>query len=122
MILRALLVVLLAVASVATAAAQCRVGASFEHALAGAGQHHNAMGHHGKGDGAKAPRVCDTMVQATAPHAPAVAPSLTSIAVATMVVATELPRPLSTMRRAHRPPDRSRHFKDIYARTGRLLV
>ncbi len=119
MILRALLVAWLTVAFVATAWAQCGVGASFEHAVSPARHDHMSMGHHAK----HAPRACDAMVQATAPQAPAVAPSLTSVAVPMSVVAAVLQDPLLVaVRRAERPPDRSRRFKDTYARTGRLLV
>ena len=126
MILRALLAALLAVASIASAWAQCRVGASFEHAMSRAGEHAGMMDHHhGKGDcGEPVPRACDAMVQAGTPHAPAVSPPTISVVVAFTPVATAaLPRaPLAQLRRLDRPPDRAARFKDIYAKTGRLLV
>jgi hypothetical protein len=123
MLLRVLLAVVLALASVASAAAQCHVGVSFERAVQDT-SHHAAMGHHEPGDGAQsAPRACDTMVQTSAPQAPNVAPALVSIGlVATLAAVPELVPPRLAAWRADRPPDRSRSFKDIFAKTHRLLV
>jgi len=124
-ILRALLVGLLTVAFSATAWARCCVGLSFEAALSHAAMdHHSSMDHDAQGDcGSSEPRACDAMVQATAPQAPAVAPLLVSHGVFPIVVTGALSHPvLFAVRRTDRPPDRTRRFRDFYARTGRLLV
>jgi hypothetical protein len=125
MMLRALLAALLTVALSATGWANCCVGLSFEAALShrGTAHHHGSSDHHDKGDcGKSTPRACDAMVQASAPQGPAMAPVLSSHAVVPIVV-TRTPDPvLFSIRRSDRPPDRGQRFRDIYARTGRLLV
>lgn len=118
---RVLLVGLLTIAFTVTAWVPCHVGKSFEAALS----HAATTGHHDDGDQEKpAPRACDAMVQATAPEAPAAASPLVPQAASPIIVIAAAAANTTFVfgRRTERPPDRALSFRDIYAKTGRLLV
>lgn len=124
-IFRALLVGLLTVAFTVTAWAHCCVGLGFEAALSHAAQvQHGTIDHDDEGDcGKSKARVCDAMVQASAPQAPVIAPSLLPHAASPIFVASESSAPVFVVDAGTDPPPlRAQRFKDIYAKTGRLLV
>ena len=126
-VFRILLVALLTVAFTVTAWAHCCVGLGFDAALSHAANDRHASIEHGHGDegdcGKSEARTCDAMVQAGAPQAPAVGPSLVPHPASPFVVASVSPVPvLAVNGRTDPPPLRAQRFKDTYAKTGRLLV
>ena len=125
MMFRTVLFVLLTLALNVAAIAHCRVGGMSMN-VAGAGEPQSGTHDH-KADCEKPEkRVCDAMVQLTAPDQPSVAPALVKIAFASVVFAAsvdETPVIAPSLRQWHPPPDgRRSSFKTFYARTGRLLV
>jgi hypothetical protein len=125
MMFRTVLLVLLTLALNVAAIAHCRVGGMSMN-VADAGELQSGTHDH-KADCEKPEkRVCDAMVQLTAPDQPSAAPSLVRSAFASVVFATSIektPAIAPSLRQWHPPPDgRSSTFKTVYARTGRLLV
>lgn len=125
MMFRIFLFALLTVALSVAGIAHCRVG-GMSMGLAGAGES-QVGAHDHKADCDKTEkRVCDAMVQLTAPDQPSVVRALVKDALTSVVHAASVvksPAVSPSLRRWHSPPDgASSSFKTIYARTGRLLV
>lgn len=125
MMFRIVIFALVTVALNVAAIAHCRVG-GMAMAAAGLGEIQSATHEHQSDCGKQEKRVCDAMVQLTAPDKPAVASALgkplfapvsgTQLIVVTPVLAL-------SQQRWHPPPTGGRSsFKAIHARTGRLLV
>ena len=124
MMFRIGLLALLTVALNVAAIAHCRVGAmSFEGA--GIGERQSASHDHQSDCGKADKRICDAMVQSTAPSAPDVSPTLNAIPYPGPTLVALVSVPLSgvaALATWHPPNPASGSFKAVYARTGRLLV
>jgi len=124
MMFRVVLVALLTVALNVAAVAHCRVGAMSMDG-AGTGDQQSASHDHQSDCGKSDKRVCDAMVQLTAPNTPDVSPTLDAVAYPAPVFLTAVSIPLSRTAAVANwhPPNRApASFKSTYARTGRLLV
>lgn len=125
MMFRIVLFFVLTLALTVAAIAHCRVGGMSMN-VAGAGVSQDATHDHKADCDKPEKRVCDAMVQMTAPDQPSVAPTLVkstfeSVVFAPLIVATPALTP--SLRQWHPPPiSGSSPFKAIHARTGRLLV
>lgn len=119
--LRIVLFALLTLALNVAAIAHCRVG-GMSMSVLGADASHDHKADCDKPE----KRVCDAMVQMTAPDQSSIAPALVKSDFAPLVFAPSLATTLAntpSLRQWHPPPDgRASSFKEIYARTGRLLV
>lgn len=121
-------IVLFAVLTLAlnvAAIAHCRVG-GMSMDLAGFGESQSGAHDHQSDCDKPDKRVCDAMVQLTAPDQPSIAPTLVKNPLASIVFAPPIvttPAMAPSLRQWHPPPNGgSSSFKTIYARTGRLLV
>lgn len=125
MLFRATLLLLLTVALNAAAMVPCRVGGMTMDFVLG-GKNQSNTHDHQSDCGKSEKRICDAMVQMTAPDQPSVAPALSKNAFVSVVFESSIVSASAidpSLWRWHPPPDReSRLFKTIYARTGRLLV
>lgn len=125
MMFRIVLFGLLTLALNVAAIAHCRVG-SMPMNIAGASVSQDGTHDHKADCNKPEKRVCDAMVQLTAPDQPSVAPAIVKIAFASVVFAASIektPAIAPSLRQWHPPPNgRRSSFKAIYARTGRLLV
>jgi hypothetical protein len=124
MMFRVALFALLSLALNVAAIAHCRVsGPPAQPAELGA--HHSASHDHQSDCGKPEKRICDAMVQLTAPDQPPVVPALDKAASIALVVAPAIASiPANAVTRAswHPPNERTSSFKSMHARTGRLLV
>lgn len=124
MMFRIFIFALVTVALNVAAIAHCRLGGMSLDANAGETQ--SANHDHQTDCGKPEKRVCDAMVQLTAPDKPAAAPNLAKTLFVMVAVAPQslvINVPVSSLQRWHPPPSGGRApFKAIYARTGRLLV
>lgn len=125
MMFRIFLFGLLTLALNVAAIAHCRVG-GMPMNIAGASVSLDETHDHKADCNKPEKRVCDAMVQLTAPDQPSVTPALVKIAFVSVVFAASLekaPAIAPSLRQWHPPPNGgSSPFKAIYARTGRLLV
>jgi hypothetical protein len=120
-------IVLFAVLTLAlnvAAIAHCRVG-GMSMDLAGFGESQSEAHDYQSDCDKPDKRVCDAMVQLTAPDQTSVAPALVKSAFASVVFAPSIvtmPAIAPSLRLWHPPPNgRSSSFKTIHARTGRFL-
>ena len=124
MMFRVVLLAVLTLALNVAAIAHCRVG-GVSMDVAGVGAHQNGT-HHQSDCGKSEKRVCDAMVQLTAPDQAFVAPVLVKGAAGWFVFAPSAmttPAVALSLRQGRPPPNGVRSpFKTTYARTGRLLV
>lgn len=124
MMFRIVLFAVLTLALNVAAIAHCRVG-GMSMDVAGVGAHQSGT-HHQSDCGKSEKRVCDAMVQLTAPDQAFAAPTLVKSGAVSFVFApsTVTTPTVALSSRQGRPPPNgaSSPFKAIYARTGRLLV
>ena len=124
MMFRVVLLAVLTLALNVAAIAHCRVG-GMSMDVAGVGEHQSGTQHQSD-CGKSEKRVCDAMVQLTAPDQAFVAPVLVKSAAGSFVFAPSAvttPAVALSLRQGRPPPNGARSpFKTIYARTGRLLV
>jgi hypothetical protein len=124
MMFRVVLLAVLTLALNVAAIAHCRVG-GVSMGVAGVGEHQSGT-HHQSDCGKSEKRVCDAMVQLTAPDQAFVAPVLVKSAAGSFVFAPSAvttPAVALSLRQGRPPPNGARSpFKTTYARTGRLLV
>lgn len=126
MMFRIVLFVLLTIGLNVAAIAHCRVGGMSAQG-AGAGENQTGTHDHQSDCGKPEKRICDAMVQMTAPDQPSVGPALDKgvfapVALAPLIVTTPLLPALSLRQWRPPPSGRSSPFKATHARTGRLLV
>lgn len=124
MLFRAALLLLLTVALNAAAISHCRVGGMTMDVTGGGGVQSKTHDHE-PDCGKPEKRICDAMVQMTAPDQPSVAPILVQGSLGSPVFATLTMTPtLSSSSWQWHPPPIGGHniFKEMYARNGRLLV
>ncbi|MEQ1866260.1 MAG: hypothetical protein ABL996_16605 [Micropepsaceae bacterium] len=119
------LIALLTLALNVAAIAHCRVGA-VSMDVASVGESQSGTQDHQSDCDRPDKRVCDAMVQLTAPDQPSVAPALFKSAFASVVLAPSIvatPAIAPSLWQWRPPPNGgSNSFKTIYARTGRFLV
>ena len=125
MLFRATLLLLLTVALNAAAIAHCRVG-GMTMDVAGGNESQSKSHDHQRDCDKPEKRICDAMVQMTAPDQPSLTPVLAKNAFASVVFEPSIVIASAidpSLWQWHPPPNgENRPFKTIYARTGRLLV